>query len=98
MYGEVSFGAAQERGEEQGCKYAEDNEEKGDEKMMMTKKGHENFRRKNSKPLRRVTELRHFFNRTLTTAPSWIGDTSTCNSTRWLELSSKFAQFAGLTS
>jgi len=34
--------------------------------MMMTKKGQQNFRRKNCKPSR-VTELRHFFNTALTT-------------------------------
>ena len=65
MYGEVSSGAARERGEEQGCKYAGDNEQKSDDKMTMTKKGHQNFRRK--KPSRRVTELHHFFNPTFIT-------------------------------
>jgi len=43
MYAEVSSGAVRERGEEQGCKYAGDNEQKGHEKMTMTKKRHKNF-------------------------------------------------------
>jgi len=40
MYGEVSSGAARERGEEQGCKIMI---KKGHEKTTMTKKGHQNF-------------------------------------------------------
>jgi len=43
MYAEVSYGAARERGEEQGRKYTAD--KNGHEKTT-TKKGHQNFRQK----------------------------------------------------
>jgi len=36
-------------GEERGCKYIGDDEQKGYEKMTMTKKGHKNFRGKNDR-------------------------------------------------